>query len=315
MSSMSSPDKILNLSISETEDHERICKIAHAISVPERVKILQVLLAHTQNISELATTLNIPVSSVSRHVEVLSDAQLLHVSYQPGRKGHTKYCSQMIVACNLNFGLAHIPSSIEHSVEMPLGMFTECSVTAPCGMVGKTSKIGVFDEPSVFFAPERVNAECIWFNSGFISYAFPVTHARDQKCSEISFSLEMCSETIYYNDNWPSDITFYVNNKEIITVTSLGDFGGRRGKYTPDFWPITSTQYGVLKKITINSRGVFVDDSLKHTQIVFDDLNLSEGNSIRFTIGIKEDAEHRGGINLFGKNFGDHPQSIIMTLR
>ena len=31
-------------------------------------------------------------------------------------------------------------------------------------------------------------------------------------------------------------------------------------------------------------------------------------------IGIKPDAIHKGGINLFGKNFGDYKQSIILKI-
>lgn len=46
---------------------------------------------------------------------------------------------------------------------------------------------------------------------------------------EISFSFEVCSETIYYNNHWPSDITVSVNDVEVATFTSPGDFGGRRG--------------------------------------------------------------------------------------
>ena len=45
------------------------------------------------------------------------------------------------------------------------------------------------------------------------------------------------------------------------------------------------------------------------------DLKLYDGSAIKLDIGIKDDAVHRGGLNLFGKNFGDYPQSIIMTLK
>ena len=32
------------------------------------------------------------------------------------------------------------------------------------------------------------------------------------------------------------------------------------------------------------------------------------------TIKIKDDAIHKGGINIFGKNFGDFDQSIVLTV-
>jgi len=31
-------------------------------------------------------------------------------------------------------------------------------------------------------------------------------------------------------------------------------------------------------------------------------------------IGIKEDAAHKGGINIFGDGFGDYPQDIVLKL-
>ena len=106
-----------------------------------------------------------------------------------------------------------------------------------------------------------------------------------------------------------------VNGVELLTFTSPGDFGGRRGKYTPAYWPVTSTQFGLLKKITVNGDGVFMDNVLINGKVSFADLGLCEKNAIEFEIGIKEDAEHKGGLNLFGKSFGDFPQSIVMTVK
>ena len=106
-----------------------------------------------------------------------------------------------------------------------------------------------------------------------------------------------------------------VNDVEVTTFTSPGDFGGRRGKYTPSYWPVTSTQFGLLKKITVGSDGVFVDNSFVSDKVHFADLKIYDGSAIKLDIGIKDDATHRGGINLFGKNFGDFPQSIVMSLK
>ena len=47
----------------------------------------------------------------------------------------------------------------------------------------------------------------------------------------------------------------------------------------------------------------------------FDNLHILDGAAIKLTIGIKDDAVHKGGINLFGKNFGDYDQAIVMTIK
>ena len=119
---------------------------------------------------------------------------------------------------------------------------------------------------------------------------------------------------MYYNNEWESDITVCVNQCEILTFTSAGDFGGRRGKYTPSYWPVTSTQFGVLKRITVDESGVWEDNVFISDKVRYGDLRIGEGSSIRLDIGVKDDAEHKGGVNLFGRNFGDYPQAILMTL-
>ena len=309
-------EKEVRLAVSENRDEERLCKICHALSVPARVQIMRSLLVHNKSLSDISRELNMPISSVARHIDTLADARLITVTYQPGLKGHTKFCSQAIL--NLDISLDIAPEETvepESSVEMPIGMFSHCHITPPCGMLSKDGPIGEFDDPRIFFTPERINAECLWFNIGSISYNFPTTSLLHKTCSEISFTFEICSEASYFNINWPSDITISVNKTEVVTFTSPGDFGGRRGKFTPKFWPITSTQFGIMKKLTINGSGVFLDNALVNPNVTFDDLKLYSGHSIQFTLEIKEDAKHCGGMNLFGAGFGDFPQHIIMLVR
>lgn len=316
MSDIISPNKDIMLSVASEHDHDMIVKISRALSVLDRVRILKSLLLRPKNLSDLSAELDIPVSSVSRHIDALNEAQLIFVNYQPGPKGHTKYCSQMVMSYTVSLDAPRMRESqaTEFVMEMPVGLYSHCHIKAPCGMTGKDGNLGAFDDPSTFFLPERVNAECIWFDSGFISYNFPKS-SDGRDISEITFSFEICSETVYYNNNWPSDITVSVNDVEITTFTSPGDFGGRRGHYTPEYWPVTSTQFGILKTISVNADGLFIDKTLVNSHITVSDLKLAVGNAIKLTIGIKEDAVHRGGLNLFGKNFGDYQQSIIMIIK
>lgn len=64
----------------------------------------------------------------------------------------------------------------------------------------------------------------------------------------------------------------------------------------------------------MNKQGVFLDNQFLHSGVTFDDLNLLKGSSVQLSIGIKDDARYKGGLNLFGKNFGDYPQAIKMEL-
>lgn len=306
------------LSLSNKKDHEEIRVISHALSVKERLDILNHLADATKSLTDLANDLDIPLSSVSRHLDVLEKAELVEIIFRPGPKGHTKYASLKTTKYAINLMPAKTsPSRLkEYSVELNLGAFCEIDISAPCGMLSGHEAIERFDDPNVFFSPMRFKAECLWFNEGFITYRFPSHVLYHHKCNRITFSFECCSEAPCYNNDWPSDITVIINGIEVTTFTSPGDFGGRRGKYTPNFWPISSTQYGFLKTITVNEKGVFTDDNtFLHNHVTFSDLNLYDGNNIELKIGVKADASHKGGINLFGRFFGDHPQGIIMKVK
>ena len=307
----------LSLSISKDDDCKKLSQICHALSSPERLQILRFLQYKNRSLSDISKELGLPFSSVSRHIDVLSEADLITIQYQPSLKGHAKFCSLKILHFQAFLEDHFLDESNESivSLEMPIGMFSHCNISSPCGMLGKEGPIGEFDDPGIMFSPDRNKAECLWFSSGYVSYNFPVSHLRRRKSHEISFSFELCSEAPYYNNNWPSDATVSVNGTELFTFTLPGDFGGRKGKYTPDFWPITSTQFGILHNIRINNNGVFLGNDLVNNNVTFDSLNLQNKDYIEFTLSVKEDAVHCGGINLFGANFGDYPQHIIMSIQ
>lgn len=314
MSNISS-EKHLNFNLGKQTEHENIAKIARALSVEERLNILRYMLNKSVSISEISKNLDIPISSVSRHIDILEEAGLIVISYQPGLKGHTKYCAQAVLDVKFSLVADKVDSKLKSYVtEMPIGMYSDCKVNAPCGMVGKEKQLGPFDDAQMFYSPMRAQAECLWFKSGYVTYVFSAPQKNNELRKRISFSLEICSDTIYYNNDWPSDITFSINGTEVLTYTSPGNFGGKRGRLTPAYWPVTSSQFGQLKKVSVDKEGVYLDNVFMHKQITFDDLHLFENDSITFTVQVKEDAEYCGGVSLFGKNFGDFEQAIIMKI-
>lgn len=314
MSKVSS-NKHLSYKISQEKSFDDILKISRALSSQERLQILKYILNKSVNLMSISKDLGIPISSVSRHIDILSEAGLVIISYQPGLKGHAKFCAQAVLDIHFSLiGDNDEKKSNSVIAEMPVGLFSEINVSAPCGMCGLNSQLGPFDSPQVFFSPIRTQAECIWFNSGFVSYTFPVPTENKELFKRISFSMELCSDTIYYNNKWPSDITIKINDLEITTFTSPGNFGGKKGRYTPDYWPVTSSQFGQLKKFSVDRQGVYIDNEFIHNQITFDDLHLFDNNFVKLTLEVKKDAKHCGGLTLFGKHFGDFDQTILMKI-
>ena len=46
-----------------------------------------------------------------------------------------------------------------------------------------------------------------------------------------------------------------------------------------------------------------------------DSLHLEKGNYISFKLGVRPDAPHVGGMNLFGEKFGDYAQGLVMKVK
>ena len=122
------------------------------------------------------------------------------------------------------------PNAIE--VAMPLGLYTSCEVSAPCGLCSTEGIIGLLDVPDTFLDPDRMKAGLIWFTRGFVEYQFP-NNAKLAKheIKRLEFSMELSSEVPGTSADWPSDITLSVNGKDVGTWTSPGDFGDKRGVY------------------------------------------------------------------------------------
>jgi len=199
-------------------------------------------------------------------------------------------------------------------VAMPIGLYTSCQVSAPCGLCSADGIIGLLDVPDTFLDPDRMKAGLMWFTRGFVEYQFP-NNARLSKhrISSMEFSIELSSEVPGTSADWPSDITVSVNGKDIGTWMSPGDFGDKRGVYTPDWWKLKGSQYGKLKGFRVNDTGTYVD-GVKISPVSLKDLDLDIHHSIRLRIGVKDDAKHPGGINIFGRGFGNYDQDIVLRL-
>ena len=50
------------------------------------------------------------------------------------------------------------------------------------------------------------------------------------------------------------------------------------------------------------------------SRVTIADLKLSEHHSIKVKLGIKDDAQNVGGMNIFGRGFGNYDQDIVLRL-
>ncbi|ACM38785.1 conserved hypothetical protein [Allorhizobium ampelinum S4] len=291
--------------------------VLKGLASPLRIAMLKLL--HDKgamNVNDIAAELSLPQSTVSTNLQVLEDAGLIRTESQKARKGSQKICYPTAEEVLVVFKSERRKIDA-HAIEvaMPIGLYTSYEVTAPCGLCSPDGIIGLLDVPNTFLDPERMKAGLIWFTRGYVEYQFP-NNAKlsGSAIREIEIAMELSSEVPGTSADWPSDITLSINGTDVGTWTSPGDFGDKRGVYTPDWWKLKGSQYGKLKNWRISSEGTFVD-GVKISSIDLNAIDLLAHHSIRVRIGVRDDARHPGGINIFGRGFGNYDQDIVLRIR
>ena len=302
--------KVYNLSIRNSKECDVVFK---ALSKKKRRDILNLLAKKGPlSIQNIAFQLDLPISTVSEDVAMLLRTGLVSILKKDKDQGNSKIITRQYEGINIDLVDKHIPRPIENEIiNIPIGSYSSFSIHKLCGILGEEGYIGARDDKNCFYESERFKAQLIWFDYGYLEYKIPFK-SEASRIESISFTLEVCSEAPGYNENWPSDIFFKINEKEVGYFTSPGDFGERKGKYTPKWWN-DSTSYGILKTIMINHEGSYIDGK-KVSDVKLHDLNLDDEKILSFSLGVKEDAKNRGGINIFGERFGDYDQNITLVI-
>lgn len=297
-------------------EKEQISKVAKALSSNVRLEILDILREKPLNISEISEKMGIPISSTALHMKVLEDSGIVITQSMPGLRGSQRVCGLKInqVTMTLLNQQENFPKDNIYTETMPIGNYFDCKITAPCGIASENTFLSSEDSVYGFYSPDKHTAQILWFTQGYLEYRFPNIQMQKLKhIKSLEFSMEICSEAPGYNNSWKSDITFWINGKEIGFFTSPGDYGGRRGKQTPQWWDNNMTQFGILKSLSITEEGTFLDGEF-FSPLTLSDFSLRDNPYISFKLGVKEDAHYVGGLNLFGEKFGDYAQNILMKI-
>jgi predicted transcriptional regulator len=294
----------------------RTPEVIKALNSELRRQILALVYEKEMNINQIAEKLQIPQSTCAVNVQMLEKAGLLRTFQKPATKGLQKMCRSTCqqIVLTLHNGEDHRARNTVVR-EMPIGLFFDFEAKPSCGLASTEGLIGFNDQPESFLDPHRAKASLIWFADGFIEYRFPFEAGLQSKLASISVSAEICSEFPQHNDSWPSNITLWINSRDAGTWTSPGDMGDRRGHFTPKWWEPFSSQYGFLKTWTITNGGCMIDGvPAPDGSARLNNLGIEHTGFITIRFGIKQDAEFRGGINIFGKGFGNYDQDIRMVI-
>jgi predicted transcriptional regulator len=297
-------------------DSSRDSKILKVLGTEVRIRILELLQNQELNVMEISKRLKIPQSTAATSVLILEEAGLIDSHTANGVKGGQKVCTARYKEFLITFNPPQFQKESDLiEVEMPVGLFTSYNVSAPCGLCSRDSIIGYLDVPGTFYSPERIKASLVWFGKGYVEYKFPnnALYLEKGNIKRLELSMEMSSEVPGTNKEWLSDISVWINEKEIGVWTSPGDFGDRRGKFTPSFWKLEGSQYGFLTTWEVSNEGSFIDNK-QVSGVKLGDLHINAHHSLKVRIGIAEKAKNVGGLNIFGRGFGDFDQDIVLKL-
>ncbi len=289
--------------------------VYEALASDVRLKMIHLLAEQEMNIKQLAEALGLSSAIMTMHVKKLEKAKIINTKMVPGRGGAMKVCSLATSKIEITFPVKQSAGARHfHEMIVSVGHYTDFHVEPTCGLATVDKVIGIFDDPRCFLDPERVNAKILWFGSGFVEYKVPNYLKKNEQPQELEISFEISSEAPFANEDWPSDISFFLNGQLLGSWTSPGDFGGKhvRGKYTPDWWFADINQHGLLKVLKINDKGTFIDGQ-QISEVTLDELNIRQ-NQWTFRLSVLDSANNVGGMTLFGTGFGNYNQDIVFRL-
>ena len=290
-------------------------EVFKALGSELRINIIKLLQEnHEMNMNELATSLGITNGALTSHIKKLEESGIIQVMTERGGHGNQKICKVAVdkIVVDVESEETEEDQNI-YNTEVKVGHYSDYNVYPTCGLATSKAIVGEVDDPRYFSHPDRINAGILWFTKGYIEYMIPNLLPSATKIDQITVSLEISSEAPGINNDWPSDISIFLNDVKIGTWTSPGDYGDVQGIFTPDWWFPNWNQYGLLKMIVINKKGTFVD-GLKISDVTNNQFNLDYKSTVRFKFEIEEDAKNIGGITIFGSEFGNYNQDIKVRI-
>ena len=290
-------------------------EIFKALSTPMRLRIMELIYQNNHlSMNDLADALGLTNSAISLHVGKLENAGLVTIQTTSGKRGVMKIVHPVYGRLIVDLAPDAQPNARPcYQDDISIGHYTFADVHPTCGLSNSKNIIGELDDPRVFSYPERFSAGILWIGWGSILYNLPNRLNPGQTLTELQISFEISSECPENNEDYPSDIYFEINQIPLGKWISPGDYGARKGMLSPFWWSELLNQYGLLKTLIINQDGTFIDGTHNRiSQTTIRDLNIDYNSNINFKFSVPKDTANCGGMTLFGEDFGDYSQNIVV---
>jgi len=305
---------------------KNVIPVVKALSSDIRLEILGLLEDGELNIQSIAKRLGLSKTNILTHINILEEAGFIKTRYVPGTVGNQKMCSKVYDRLIFNFSRKSRSDANQYrEYFIPVGNYFDFSIYPPCGLASRENVIKKWDDPEVFYDIERVKADLVWGSHGFVEYRIPLP---EDLIIERTIKIELILEVSALGDlvehkalrlpegmdksnltEGISDITFWVNGLEAGTVTVEEYSRGTGGRFTPTWWKGSS--YGKQITLVLTQDHTSINGA-KQTNRGLSDFNL--GGSLKFRAGIKDEALHKSGFNIYGNHFGNHGTDIVLRI-
>lgn len=326
-----------------------VARIVKALSNDYRIAILEMLGEEDATIQSIMARLKLSKTAVLTHLNSLETAGFISSELVRGSVGNQKLYHKEYDRLIFNFSPGKENEEEEQYYEIPVGIgnYFDFRVYPPCGLATREHIIDKWDDPSVFFHPDRISARLLWGALGFVEYRIPLNIPFETDgFSRIEIVLEASAQgdlPTHRQLRLPSSVdrsrlrdgesslTFSLNGvaiaqstvREFSRTTTKGGLTGAKGKYTPGWW--RGSNYGDLLALVIDSAGTSVNGQRVSSVSLGDifpagffadhgeqceELRSDAYLSLRIEVGA--DAPAIGGFTLYGRGFGNYDQDIIV---
>ena len=193
-----------------------------ALGSEVRLEIVRLLVEEPMNMNELAGRLHITNGALTTHIRKLEECGVVAVSSDSSGHGNQKICQVVPDKLLVDIKRPQLPAENTCSVDLKVGRYSNCRVYPTCGLATGERIIGVVDDFRYFSHPDHFDADILWFTQGFVEYQVPNFAPPYGRITQLTVSAELSSEAPGVNNQWPSDISFSINDVLVGTWTSPG---------------------------------------------------------------------------------------------
>lgn len=304
-----------------------VTPVVKALSNDVRLQILNLLSDSDMNVQTLASHLKLSKTAVLTHVNILEQTGFIKSQYLSGSVGNQRICHKMYDRLIFNFdpGKTDVDEITYYETEIPVGNFFDFEVWAPCGLASHNNIIQKWDDPAVFCDIKRVNAALVWTAFGYLEYKIPLDPLFVGKnVTAIEIEMEISAHQMVKTHkslvmppymtqdkitDGISEVTLWMNDTEVGTITITVGEDSEKATYTPTWWRSLPV-HGIKLNARIGADGCYINKR-KTSERTFEDI-VHGGRFIRLRVGVKKDAVHSSGIMIFGKEFGRYCNDIIV---